>query len=147
MLVNNCPAHPMAEGLQSIELVFLPLNCTSVLQPMDQGIIRLFKLHYSKQSLKMVLIHIDKTGYRLDKQLETVNAMEFVKKAWSTVSREAIHNSFLYGCHGSSSPSPHVDMAELTRIMEFETGTSIKQEVADTNPTLGKSFILSPSVC
>ena len=81
MLVNNCPTHPKAEGLQGIELVFLPPNCTSVLQPIDQGIIRLFKLHYSKQSLKMVLIYIDKTGYRLDKQLDIVNAIEFVKKS------------------------------------------------------------------
>lgn len=37
----NCPAHPKVEGLQSIELVFLPPNFTSVLQPIDQGIIRL----------------------------------------------------------------------------------------------------------
>ena len=81
MLVDNCPAHPKVERLQSIELVFLLPNCTSVLQPMDQGIIRLFKLHYRKQSLKMILTHMDETGSRPDKQLDILKAMEFVKKS------------------------------------------------------------------
>ena len=39
MLVDNCPAHPVIQGLRAVELLFLPPNCTSVLQPMDQGII------------------------------------------------------------------------------------------------------------
>ena len=64
MLVDNCPAHPKVERLQSIELVFLLPNCTSVLQPMDQRIVRSFKLHYCKQSIVMTLTHIDETGSR-----------------------------------------------------------------------------------
>ncbi|KAJ4449657.1 hypothetical protein ANN_01061 [Periplaneta americana] len=34
--VDNCPAHPELEGLESIKLVFFPANTTSLLQPMDQ---------------------------------------------------------------------------------------------------------------
>ncbi|CAH0722847.1 unnamed protein product, partial [Brenthis ino] len=45
LLVDNCPAHPHIADLKSITLVFLPSNTTSVLQPMDQGIIRALKAH------------------------------------------------------------------------------------------------------
>ena len=40
MLVDNCPAHPEVPDLKAIELIFLPPNTTSKLQPMDQGVIR-----------------------------------------------------------------------------------------------------------
>ena len=139
LLVDNCPAHPNVDGLRSVELVFLPPNCTSVLQPMDQGIIRLFKLHYRKQCLKMIIDHIDKTGARPQEQLNVLQAIEFVKKAWNTVSKDAINNCFLHGFNGSSSKQP-VDISELSSLIEQETST-VAQEGADI-PTAGKFFIM-----
>ncbi|WAR01391.1 TIGD4-like protein [Mya arenaria] len=38
IIVDNCPAHPEVKNLTALTLV-LPPNMTSVLQPMDQGII------------------------------------------------------------------------------------------------------------
>lgn len=46
LLVDNCPAHPKIQNLQNITLAFLPPNSTSVLQPMDQGVIRSLKAFY-----------------------------------------------------------------------------------------------------
>ena len=44
LVLDNCAAHPKnVVGLKSTELFFLPPNTTSVLQPLDQGIIRNFK--------------------------------------------------------------------------------------------------------
>ena len=37
MIVDNCPAHPHVEGLQAVELIFLPPNTTSKLQPNGPG--------------------------------------------------------------------------------------------------------------
>lgn len=48
MLVDNCPAHPLLEDLQNIELIFLPPNTTSVVQPMDSGIIKNLKFFYRR---------------------------------------------------------------------------------------------------
>jgi hypothetical protein len=59
LLVDNCPAHPVLEKLENIKLVFLPANTTSMLQPMDQGVIRL-KCHYHKPILLRMMDCIEK---------------------------------------------------------------------------------------
>ena len=47
LLLDNCSAHPKTvSGLNSVKMFFEPPNCTSVLQPMDKGIISCFKYHY-----------------------------------------------------------------------------------------------------
>ena len=43
LIVDNCPAHPITEGLRAVELVFLPPNITSKTQPMNQGVIHPLK--------------------------------------------------------------------------------------------------------
>ena len=52
LIVDNCPAHPIIDGLKSIELVFLPPNTTSKTQPMDQGVIRSLKAKYCRNIIK-----------------------------------------------------------------------------------------------
>ena len=47
LIVDNCPAHPHIEGLDTIQLVFFPPNTTSKTQPMDQGVIRSLNPHSS----------------------------------------------------------------------------------------------------
>ncbi|KAJ8871105.1 hypothetical protein PR048_027409 [Dryococelus australis] len=40
LFVDNCPTHPELDNLRKIELVFLPKNTPSMLQPLDQVIIQ-----------------------------------------------------------------------------------------------------------
>ena len=49
LLIDNCPAHSDIKNLKNINLIFLPPNTTSVLQSMDQGVIRNLKTHYRKK--------------------------------------------------------------------------------------------------
>ena len=42
LFVDNCTAHHHIQDLQSIELIFLPPNTTSEIQPCDQGIINTY---------------------------------------------------------------------------------------------------------
>ena len=46
MIMDNCKAHQHLENLGWVELIFLPLNTTSVTQPMGQGIIRSLEAKY-----------------------------------------------------------------------------------------------------
>lgn len=48
MLFDNCPAHLEQKNLANIKLVFLLPNMTSILQPMDQEVIKNLKLRYRK---------------------------------------------------------------------------------------------------
>ena len=59
LIVDNCPAHPIVDGLKTIELVFLQQNTTSKTQPMDQGVIRFLKAKYRRKIIKRVIQAVD----------------------------------------------------------------------------------------
>ncbi|KAI6648380.1 Tigger transposable element-derived protein 4-like isoform X4 [Oopsacas minuta] len=46
LLADNCSAHPKSVSLTNICLKFLPANTTSIMQPMDMGVIKNWKAHY-----------------------------------------------------------------------------------------------------
>ena len=52
MVPDNSPAHPqvLPDLHSDIKFVFLPPNTTSLLQPMDQGVIKMFKAHFLHKS-------------------------------------------------------------------------------------------------
>ena len=54
LLIDSCPAHPKIKNLMKINLIFLPPNTTSVLQPMDQGVIRSLKPITERKSFVFV---------------------------------------------------------------------------------------------
>jgi hypothetical protein len=62
LLLDNAPGHPQ-EDLQfahpNIEVRFLPPNTTSILQPMDQGIIATFKAYYTRRTFKGIVDVMD----------------------------------------------------------------------------------------
>ena len=54
LIIDNCPSHPFIE-LSNIKLIFLPPNTTSVLQPMDAGVIHSLKSKYRVMLCKKLL--------------------------------------------------------------------------------------------
>ena len=61
LLIDICPAHPSVSHLTNVQLVFLPPNTTSVLQPMNQGVIRSLKAHYCGRVVRRLCRTLDKT--------------------------------------------------------------------------------------
>ena len=71
MILNNASSHVVSFAkvgksrefsnleLSNMTLVFLPPNVTSVVQPLDQGIIASFKIQYKKKLLRWVLSQYD----------------------------------------------------------------------------------------
>ncbi|CAF1033727.1 unnamed protein product [Brachionus calyciflorus] len=85
LLVDNCPAHTDVDdfGLKKIRVKFLPPNTTSVLQPLDAGIINSFKVKYRTQLIKDFIKTFDQ-----NKKIEQINldkAFDFISIAWSQV--------------------------------------------------------------
>ncbi len=56
LLLDNAPGHPtdIAKDHSNIEVLFLPPNTTSLIQPMDQGVIRSFKANYLKAFMNKI---------------------------------------------------------------------------------------------
>ena len=90
MIVDNCPAHPHVEGLQAVELIFLPPNTTSKLQPMDQGVIRSLKAKYRSAVVKLYINRIE-SGQELPK-ISILDAMKFL--AWNRVIKDTVQTCF-----------------------------------------------------
>ncbi|GFV78453.1 tigger transposable element-derived protein 1 [Trichonephila clavipes] len=54
LIVDNAASHPQLEH-PNVQLVFLPPNTTSLIQPLDQGIIATFKKYYIKTTYIFIL--------------------------------------------------------------------------------------------
>ena len=76
MMCDNCAAHGDVRTvrLTNVKLVFMPLNATSAIQPMNQGIITNFKKHYRA----LVLRHL--MGVMEHVTDETKRATELARK-------------------------------------------------------------------
>ena len=60
LFLDNFSGHSIGElKLENIQVHFYPPNCTSVLQPLDQGIIRKFKSFYRTRVLKHIIARLD----------------------------------------------------------------------------------------
>ena len=94
LLLDNCSAHPKTvSGLKSVRMFFLPPNCTSVLQPMDQGIIICFKHHY-KTAINKKNIEALENGTEFS--LSLLEALREAQRAWAKVTPETISNCWLH---------------------------------------------------
>ena len=102
LIVDNCPAHPINEGLKAIELVFLPLNTTSKTQPMDQGVLRSLKTKYRRKIIKRLIRAVDMKK-NLPQTL-VLDAMQLLQSASSEVWELTIKNCFRKSGISSSVP-------------------------------------------
>ena len=90
LIVDNCPAHPIVDGLKAIELIFPPPNTTSKTQPMDQDVIRSLKAFYCHSIIKRYITSIN-VG-RSPKKVNMFEAMTLLTAAWECVSPITIVN-------------------------------------------------------
>lgn len=91
LLIDNCTAHPHLKNLRCIKLVFLPPSTTSVLQPMDQGVIRSLKAHYRKQLVLRILESYEKGS---EYNVSILEAIVLLEKSWRRVTAATIRNCF-----------------------------------------------------
>ncbi|XP_037943405.1 jerky protein homolog-like [Teleopsis dalmanni] len=94
--IQNTPSHPAEKELikvtedGTISTIFLTPNVTPLLQPMDQNVIRLVKLHYRNSLLsKIVAEGCDNISSAL-KQVNIYDAVSLLSFAWQKLSEDLI---------------------------------------------------------
>ena len=93
LLPDNCRAHLPALELVSrnIFAAFLPPNVTSLIQPMDQGIISNIK-HYYKSGFLHKLVNTDLDVPEFQKSFDLEDAIYAAALAWKDVKDSTLHN-------------------------------------------------------
>jgi hypothetical protein len=92
LLIDNCSAHKnVPRHVENIKVVFLPPNCTSILQPLDQGIIHATKVHYRSRLVRRMLANI---SVGRDANASILEAIQMFSAAWKTLSAATIVNCF-----------------------------------------------------
>ena len=114
-MIDNCPAHPLMLGLTNIELIRLPKNTTSVLQPMDGGIIRMLKAYYRRRLVQKRIFAFDN---KVQFSVDLLEALRFLAASWSEIKVEHIRN-----CYRHCGFNDNMESAELQedRLIEEET--------------------------
>lgn len=102
LLLDNCSAHPkVVGGLKNIRMEFLPANTTSIMQPMDMGIIRNLKGHYRAMLLTRIIALLDNdataTADAMKKKVDTFVAVTCIAEAWDRVNQSTVGSGFKKG--------------------------------------------------
>lgn len=89
LLMDNFSGHELGvqlvgglEGLQNVRIAWLPANTTSFWQPLDQGIIASFKLHYRRQWVAYYLRQLD-VDKDPNKTISLLKAIQWTRVSWA----------------------------------------------------------------
>ncbi|KAK7501648.1 hypothetical protein BaRGS_00007079 [Batillaria attramentaria] len=112
LVLDNCTAHKLPP-LRATEVVFLPPNATSKLQPCDAGVIQNLKVHYRTMKVHQLTDHIDAGGTSEDYQFSLLDALCTIQQAWEKVTPTTIANCFRHaGFHVDETETTSVDSTE-----------------------------------
>jgi hypothetical protein len=139
LLIDNAPSHVWnSSETPNIDIVCLPPNTTSKLQPMDAGIIASFKCHYRRRQLSHALDLLDaaKNPYKVDQ----LTAMKWVIAAWRDLDQSVLVNCWKHTGIPSTDSTilealPPANDTFIREFAEFIQGLNIQ------NPMLPENYI------
>ena len=98
LLMDNAGCHPedLNGKYSNIKVAFFPPNTTSVLQPLDLGIIKNFKVQYRKLLMRFILAKIDQcsSASEVVKSITILLDTRWIAEAWRNVSSDTIRKCF-----------------------------------------------------
>ncbi|XP_034958419.2 tigger transposable element-derived protein 1-like [Zootoca vivipara] len=104
LLMDNAPAHPpgleddLLPDFRFIKIMFLPLNTTPLLQPMDQQVIANFKKLYTKELFRRCFEVTDTTNLTLrdfwKNHFDIASCVRMIVTAWDGVSQRVLNSTW-----------------------------------------------------
>ena len=130
LLIGNCPAHPSVSDLTKVQLVFLPPNTNSVLQQMDQGVMRSLKTHCRGTVARQLCRTLNKM--KMLQKISILQAMKILVSSWEAVSAQTIVN-----CFRMSGITPEAHNAAITDADDrFSDLKESLQQLHDIDPDM-----------
>lgn len=119
MVLDNCSAHVAANlRLDHVKIVFLPPNATSMVQPLDRGIINSLKVKYRTAVVKKIILKLDAGDIP---NMTILDAIYELDSAWNEVTSKCIENCF------RSSKLMDVTAEPAVAILEQEDSSSFPE--------------------
>ena len=150
LICDNCVAHSKDFELTNINLVLLPTNMTSLIQPMNQGIVANFK----KQYRSLVLRHIDAVmddgatedvaAASVAKKLTVLDSLHMQREAWSRITQSTIAKCYKRARFVFPSEEGENDDVDATQEVLWTSGMAQEDfdeyvAIDDDLPTEGRS--------
>lgn len=134
LLVDNAPSHPSEEEVNTnpnFRIMFLPPNCTAVLQPMDQNLIQNIKVSYRKRLLDHIISHENEDIVTLLKQYNLKDVMNNLDQSWKSITPKNIRRSWTSLWPEISEPEEsddeNIPLAELQKKLRPMSQEDLKQ--------------------
>ena len=134
LLLDNAPTHPSEEELNEIDpngrVMYLPPNVTSLVQPMDQGVISALKRRYKTGFLYEMLSRNHKTNAEFVqsvKKWSILNCMFVLRESWGALTQSTLRNAWkkLLPNHLPDSLSNCPSNSELTSLLNRVPGGEV----------------------
>jgi len=93
LIIDNAPGHPQLSH-PNVKVIFLPPNTTSLIQPLDQGIIATFKKYYVKRTFKFIFDRIEKSDLSVTevwKNFSMFDCLNHISSALSDMRPETLN--------------------------------------------------------
>ena len=132
LIVDNCPGHPDALRCahENVQVEFLPKNTTSLIQPLDQGVIAVFKAKYISRNFSNLLKAIDEDGEDLKawwKKFNIAHCIQLVKTCHDELTTKCVNScwkklwpSVVHDFTGF--PSVDVDIMKIKSLAKVVSG-------------------------
>lgn len=131
LILDNAPGHPKDLNHPNVEIVFLPPNTTSIIQPLDQGIISTFKAFYIRQTFQLILDKMDSnlnmTVTELWKNFSILNCITIVEKSLKELKQSTLNGSWKniwpeIVAKNNAVPPLHVEVSRILTIGQRFSG-------------------------
>ncbi|XP_029055241.2 tigger transposable element-derived protein 2-like [Osmia bicornis bicornis] len=95
LLVDNCSSHKTMtpQAHDNFEIIYLPPNTTSLIQPMDQGVIAKFKTTYRHKMLRRVLQY-EQGIQEFYCKFNIKDCINLVAESWTDITSANLHASW-----------------------------------------------------
>ncbi|CAF3818558.1 unnamed protein product, partial [Rotaria sp. Silwood1] len=94
LFIDNASCHPPDIQLTNVKLQFFPANTTSKMQPLDQGVIHLFKANYRKCLVKHIIARSSAVKTPSNITITALDAICWSDSACKSVTQSTIQNTF-----------------------------------------------------